>query len=281
MEKRRKKCFVQKRVSAGGMILFMLLLLMVTCPVTAKKKKTLPRPALVKSSCTYTYNKARLKWKKVKGAKKYEIQRAKINAKTGKTGKWKKWVLTKKTSIAKKTTGDFKYRIRALNGKKKGKWSKAVRLFAANGKITDMGYTPADIFFGVKLGGEILEMRVLVSNKTDSPMGFVKSGTRIPIQYSIYAINKSTGKKMKKWDAYLDTGKNDIGYASYAKQVNARKKASVYFYAFVTDSEWAKYKNCRFMITASFYPNPTVEPMNTQMAIACTNSVKKSAIAGK
>ena len=82
---------------------------------------------------------------------------------------------------------------------------------------------------------------------------------------------------LKTLNGYLDTG----SLYGYAKQVNAGKSQSVYFYAYVTESEWAAYKNCKFMITSSFYPNPTVEPMSTQMALASTPVVSDSAIAGK
>jgi adenine-specific DNA-methyltransferase len=47
------------------------------------------------------------------------------------------------------------------------------------------------------------------------------------------------------------------------------------------DDEWEKYKNCKFMVTTSFYPNPEVEPLTTQMAIAYGRAVADSAVAAK
>ena len=237
----------------------------------------LAKPKLIKKSCTFANNKVCLAWKKVKGAKKYQIFRAKVNPKTGKIGKWSKWTTTKKRSIKKKGTGDFRYRIRAIRGKKAGKWSKSVRIFAATGQITHLNYVEPEILFGVTLHSGRIEMRVLVTNKTKSPMGFLESGSRIPTQGHLYAIDKASGKVLKVWETELDTG----SIYGIAKQVNPGKAQSVYFYSFVEPEEWAAYNGCKFMITNSFYPNPTVEPMSTQMALTCTGYAKDSAIAGK
>ena len=108
-------------------------------------------------------------------------------------------------------------------------------------------------------------------------MGFVESGTRFDKQSTIYAFNKTTGKVMKKWAADLDTG----SLSAIAKVVEAKKKQTIYIEATVTAEEWAKYKNCKFMVTTSFYPNPEVEPLTTQMAIAYGRAVADSAVAAK
>ena len=108
-------------------------------------------------------------------------------------------------------------------------------------------------------------------------MGFVESGTRFDMQSTIYAVNKTTGKIMKKWAADLDTG----SLSAIAKVVEAKKKQTIYIEATVTAEEWAKYKNCKFMVTTSFYPNPEVEPLTTQMAIAYGRAVADSAVAAK
>ena len=261
-----------------AMFAALLTLLMAARPLQTRAAAKLAKPKLTKTSCSYTNNKVCLAWKKVKGAKKYEIYRAMINSKTGKAGKWKKWASTKKVSIKKKASGDYKYRIRAVNKKKTGKWSTSIRIFAASGQITNMGYTPPDKFLGVILSEGQIEMRVLVKNNTKSPMGFLVEGTRIPVQSAIYAVD-SSGRRIKKWNAYIDTGSS---YGTVlAKQVNPGKEQSLYFYSFVTEEEWAQYKGYTFMITNSFYPNPTVEPMSTQMALASTRIASQSSIAGK
>lgn len=232
------------------------------------------KPKISKTSA-YLNNAVFLKWSKVSGAKKYQIQRAKIKPSTGKTGKWNAWKTVKKTSVKAVTSGDYKYRVRAVNKKgKQSKWSTAKRIFAARAKIAGTTYTEPDIFFGVKLSEGKLTFRVLVNNKTKSPMGFVPHGTRFKYQNTIYALNKSTGKVMKKWDGDLIT-------SGIAQEVKAGSKQTIDIYAYVTAEEYKMYKDCKFMITSSFYPNPYVEPLTTQMALAYTTNVKDSAIAAK
>ncbi|MBQ6385719.1 MAG: hypothetical protein IJJ38_06095 [Lachnospiraceae bacterium] len=264
-----------RRRLTSGLLILLILVMSALAPVTvqaASFKKS--KPKITKTSA-YLNKKVSLKWSKVKKAKKYEIQRAKINPSTGKTGKWKKWKTVKKNYIKTSATGDYKYRVRAVKGKTKSKWSAAKRVFAARAKITHMGYTEPDVFFGVTLHEGKLAFRVLVKNSTKSPMGFVESGSRFQDQNTVYAINKSTGKKVKSWEAYLDAG------TGIAKMVNPGKSQSLYFYSFVTAEEWARYKNCKFMIASSFYPNPEVEDISTQMAISYTKNVSESSIAVK
>ena len=261
----------------GFMLSFFILLLIVTCffasvsAQAASFKKSKPN---INKTSAYLNDTVYLTWTKVSGAKKYEIQRAKINPKTGKTGKWKAWATTKKTAVKKKASGDYKYRVRAVKGKTKSKWSSAKRIFGATARITNIGYTEPDIFLGVVLSSGYLEWRVTVNNKTSSPMGFVKTGTRFKNQNTLYAINKTTGKVVHLWEGRLDT-------TGVAKMVEAGKTQSLSFYAYVTPEEWAKYKGCKFMVSSSFYPNPEVEPISTQMAIAYTANYADASIAAK
>ena len=242
----------------------------------------LKKPTFVRASTGYINNKICLRWLPVKGAKKYEIYRAKVNTKNGKAGKkWKRWASTKNPFIIKGGAGDYRYRVRAVKGSKKGKWSYGIRIFGATAYITNTVYDPpvAPIYFyGVPFGGRPgkITFRVLVANKTHSQMGFVQSGSRFGPQSTIYALN-SAGQAIKKWpgDLYIA----EIG--GYAKQVNPGKTSSLYFQVEIPLSEWNTYKNCKFMVTSSFYPNPYTEPMATQMAIACTTNIANSALAGK
>ena len=238
------------------------------------------RPKLTTASA-YNNSYVYLKWTKVSGAKKYEIYRAKVipadePTEKLKLGAWKKWAATKNTYVKRKDSGDYKYRVRAVNGKKTSKWSVAKRVFAANAKITHMGYTEPEYMFGVLLSSGGLEFRVLVTNKTKSDMGFVTSGTRFDPQGTLYAVNKKTGKVLKKWEADLD-----LPLGSIAKVVQAGKSQSLYFDADISSEDWAKYKNSKFLFSCSFYPNPEVEPLTTQMAFTCSKSVKDSSLAAK
>ena len=131
------------------------------------------------------------------------------------------------------------------------------------------------VFTGLYLFQYTIKEEVLINNKTTAPMGFVDSGSRFGQQCTIYAINKSTNKVLKSWEGnlHLDGG--------IAKLVNAGKSQILKYYAFITADEWAKYKNCKFMMSTAFYPNPEDEPLSHQMSISYTTDIKESAIAVK
>ena len=85
---------------------------------------------------SYDYNKARISWSKVKGAKKYQIYRA-----TKKSGKYRKvrTVSSKSRSCINSglTTGKtYYYKVRAVKGKKKGKFSKVRSVKPALKKVS-------------------------------------------------------------------------------------------------------------------------------------------------
>lgn len=81
------------------------------------------KPGQVKSVkvASKSYNSLKITWKKVKGAKGYQVYRA-----TSKNGRYKKVKTTKSTTYtnSKLTTGKkYYYKIRAYKGRKKGKFS--------------------------------------------------------------------------------------------------------------------------------------------------------------
>lgn len=87
---------------------------------------------------SYDYNKARISWSKVKGAKKYQIYRA-----TKKSGKYRKvrTVSSKSRSCINSglTTGKtYYYKVRAVKGKKKGKFSKVRSVKPALKKVSGL-----------------------------------------------------------------------------------------------------------------------------------------------
>ncbi len=87
------------------------------------------KPAKVKfivKKCTITNQMVDLKWKKAKGAKKYQVY-----MKIGK-GKWKKKKTVKAKTRTLKINGlkwnkTYYFKVRAVKGKKKGKFSKVLR----------------------------------------------------------------------------------------------------------------------------------------------------------
>lgn len=253
-------------------LLILIMAVMAPSTVQAASFKN-SRPTIAKNSA-YNHKKVYLKWSGISGAKKYEIQRAIVHPSDGSTGKWRAWKETKKTYVNVTAKGDYMYRVRAIKGKEKSKWSKAKRIFAASAKVTHMSYVQPEIMFGVELRSGRMEFRVLVCNKSKSDMGFVDSGTRFGQQCTIYAVSKSTGKVRKKWEAHLDT-------TGIAKLIKAGETKSLYYYSFMTPAEWKKYKKYDWKVSTSFYPNPEVESISTAMAIGYTKNVAQSSIAGK
>jgi hypothetical protein len=63
--------------------------------------------------------------------------------------------------------------------------------------------------------------------------------------------------------------------------IEAGKKQSLYFETKVSDEEWANCKNCKFMYSGIFYPNPEYEPMKNQMTITATKTLKDTSLAGR
>lgn len=257
------------------MILLMLMIICVSIPVPAQAASIKNKKPTISKDSAYLNTKIYLKWSKVKGAKKYEIQRAQINANTGKAGKWTKWKTTKKTSIKVAGSGDYKYRVRAVSGKTKSKWSASKRIFGARACITKILYTPPEYLFGVRLSRGYLTFRVLVDNKTKSPMGFLDS-YRIGEQNTVYALSGS-GKVLKSWYADVDL------QGGIAKQVNPKSKQSLYFEIYdFSEEDWAKYKGCKFMIASSFCPpQPSSDTTLKQMVIAYTNKTADCSIAAR
>ena len=143
----------------------------------------------------YLYNSVSLQWTKVSGAKSYEIERRRMNPKTGKYGKYKLWTKTTKTSITKKTTGDYQYRVRAVKGKTYSKWSSPKRIFSACAQIVDRTYE----------AGGFLTIEVKITNKTKSSMGLIK-GYIDDTRKSEIQFYDSNGKKIDVYHGDLYSG---------------------------------------------------------------------------
>jgi len=279
MEKRIKKTLA----ILSSLIVALIMAIMIFAPVRAEAatKFTDLKPTINTKKSAYLYDSVYLKWNKINGAKKYIIERAKVNPSTGKIGKWTSWANTKNTYIKKKATGDFKYRVRAVNSKGKvTKWSKARRIFAATARITkvDKSDNPVNWGWGYKTDGTVI-FTVVVNNKTKSTMGFLRSGYEVPNQCTVYALNKSTGKVRKKFEATLDA--SIWGSSAGYKKINASSKGTITFYCYVSYDDWKYIKNSNFMLSSSFYPNGDVEGIDTQLAISYTGNAKKASVSSK
>lgn len=195
--------------------------------VSAKTKsaKTLKKPTKLKAKISTSidimnggdHNAVSLSWKKVKNAKKYEIYRAKLNS-NGK-GKFKKLKAVKKNAYTDKTINGgvyYKYKVRAVNGKKKSKFS------AATSKV---GYMDKPI-----LAAELNE------DCTAVKVEWIKSGGAIA-----YKLYKSTdkGKSYKLLKNSASFKKKD-GYYYY--EDTAVKQGGHYFYYVVAYNSVMKSK---------------------------------------
>lgn len=168
-------------VALAAAFILMATMLMTDKAEAANIKKA--KPKFIVSKCQFANPKAELAWKKVKGAKKYQVFFSKK-----KSGKYKLFANSKKTKVAKKSVGEFYYKVRALDGKKASKLSAAVHLFPAKGNVYDTMTITTTFFFGGSVSSTFYD--VAVKNNSKKPMKFdTKDG-----HYFIVAKEKKTGK---------------------------------------------------------------------------------------
>ena len=227
------------------------------------------KPKITKGQ--YLYDRVSLKWTKVAGAKTYEIQRREMNPKTGKFGKYKAWTKTSATSVVKKASGDYEYRVRAVKGKTSSKWSSPKRVFAAYAKILERSYEAAGY----------LTIKVEITNKTKSPMGLMKGLIDDTRKSEILFLDKK-GKKVDTYHGDLYSGSiwTDDNYLT--DEIPASKTKIIYLRTNISTMTWWDYsyliqpsdlEHHVMKIVTRFYPNPNKE--NTKMKITYINKAKK------
>lgn len=113
----------KKMITRFLVILLAMVIAFAFSVTTADEVSAASKPAKVKitSIKSVNYNAIKVTWGKVKNAKKYQIYRA-----TSKNGTYKRVITTSKLSITDKglTTGKtYYYKVRAINGDKKGTFS--------------------------------------------------------------------------------------------------------------------------------------------------------------
>ena len=228
------------------------------------------KPTIKKAE--YLYDSVSLQWTKVSGAKSYEIQRRMMNPGTGKYGSYKTWTKTSKTSVVKKATGDYQYRVRAVKGTAHSKWSSPKRVFAAYAKIMDKSYE----------AGGFLTIEVKITNKTKSPMGLMK-GYIDDTRKSEIRFYNAKGKKVDTYHGDLYSGSiwTDDNYMT--DEIPANKSKTIYLRTSISTMAWWNYPTIAdptnlqhhgMKIVTIFYPNPNKE--NKQLKITYAKSAKKS-----
>ena len=261
-----------KRIWTSLFLVMFIMSLFIVVPETASAASFKDSKPTIKKA-QYLYDSVSLQWSKVSGAKSYEIQRSKMNPKTGKFGSYKLWATTTETSIVKKATGDCQYRVRAVSGKKTSKWSAPKRVFAAYAKIVDRT---------LEAGG-FLTIEVKITNKTNSPMGLTKGYVDDSLKSEIQFFTKK-GKKVDVYHGDLYSGSiwDDDNYMT--DEIPANKTKTIYLRTSMSTMAWWDYsylgmdpsdlEHHVMKIVTKFYPNPYVE--NTTMKLTYTDKVKKS-----
>ncbi|MBQ3424230.1 MAG: cache domain-containing protein [Clostridia bacterium] len=225
---------------------------------------TSKKPKINATKSAYVNGKVDLRWGKVSGAAKYEVYRS-----TAKSGTYKKFATVTKNSLKKKADGTYWYKVRAVKGSKKSKFSAPVRVFSANARITDAGVSAASLW-----------LRVLVSNKTKKQMTFL--GTDM---CNVYLLNKS-GKVVASSNlGVLSTGTDPYGISyGFAKEIKGKKSASLYVNVYDSTMAMAYGSDpdaYSLLVTMSFYPGGGDTSTSDIMALAAGMKASQSAVAVK
>lgn len=117
-------------------------------------------PAPLVDRCSSNGSRVKLVWRHLPGAETYLIQRAEEPE-----GEYSEFAETDQAKLAKKTDGDYYYRIQAIRGELKSKWSRPVHVCSVGAKIESFDYE-----------GETTRMRIRVSNHTDRTLYFYGAG---------------------------------------------------------------------------------------------------------
>lgn len=186
----------------------------------AKKPAQVKKFTLKKLSST----KVKLKWKKVKGAKKYLVM-----VKIGKA-KYKKAKVTKKTAFTYKAkkSGLHVFRVRALKGKLKGKYSKPrkARFKVSNSKAN-----------AASTSNDNSDIKSSASIKVSGP-ATVGEGTRV--KYTLTGISKNSVKSVK-WDGLPDYKYTQSGLDITIEIPDGRRGSYFWLSAIVTDTKDKKH----------------------------------------
>ncbi len=264
----------RKRIWTSFFLVMFVVAFFFMTPITANAASIKNAKPTIKKA-QYLYDSVSLEWNKVTGAKKYQIQRRVMNPKTGKWGKYKLWATTSKTSIVKKATGDYQYRVRAVKGKTYSKWSSPKRVFAAYARIVDRTYE----------AGAILNIKIKVTNKTKSPMGLMKGYIDDKLKSQVKFYQK--GKLVDTYHADLYSGSiwTDDNLVTDKIPANKTKTINLTIRGMSTGAWWggifayyssgpSDLEHANMRIVTPFYPNPTKE--NTKLKISYTKKASQS-----
>lgn len=161
-----------------------LLILMTVIPATPVKVQAATPRRVTGFSAVFLQGKTRLSWKKVRGAKKYEIYRS-TNGKT-----FKKVKTVRKQSWQDTKKGELWYKVRAVRGKSKGAFSATKSVYTLTGWIPFRKQGDSFISAGTSIFPIAMDN---CGGKKVSFIGNSKDGKNMKT-HPIMIYNKKTGK---------------------------------------------------------------------------------------
>lgn len=174
-----------KKIKKKLVSLALLLLLVITAvPASSVNVQAASVGKVTGLKVVFTKGKTKLTWKKASRAKKYQIYRSTNgkNYKKVKTVKSRSWTDTKK--------GEVWYKVRAINGSRKGAFSKAVSIYTMGGRISTR--MSGNTF--VNAGTSIFAIELWnYASKKPAFIGNSKDGKKMT-DYPVMVYNKSTGQ---------------------------------------------------------------------------------------
>lgn len=196
------------------LILNLMMLLLLVCAATFSTSISVQAASLgtVKNvKAVYTKDKTSLSWKKVSRAKKYEIYRSSNgrNYKKVKTVTGLSWNDTKK--------GELWYKVRAVNGRKKGSFSKAVSVYTIGGRIS-LRQTGNSF---LSAGSSVFALEIWnYASKKPIFIGCTNNGRKMT-KFPVYVYNKQfkryerslTGRSYYNGALSTAAGETDIKYS--------------------------------------------------------------------
>lgn len=230
--------------------------------ITAKK------PKIYTAKSAYENGKVVLKWSKVSGATGYEVYRA-----AKKTGKYVKFATVKTNSLKKAATGAFYYKVRAVKGKQRSKFSDPVLIFAATAVIKEVTFSSVGW-----VGTYGMLASVKVNNKTKKDMQFLGGYYQ---KATVYLMNRKTKKPVASTYMQLNTNNDAYGISiSDGITIKAGKSQTLWYHV-MEYTLWTKYAQDRdnyyFMLTMPFYPGKGTDELIT-MSLTATQVASGSSV---
>lgn len=220
---------------------------------------TSKKPKINAAKSAYENGKVVLKWAKISGATGYEVYRA-----AKKNGKYAKFANVKTNTLKKAATGAFYYKVRAVKGSKKSKFSDPVLIFAATAVIKEVGFSSVGW-----VGTYGMLASVKVSNKTKKDMQFLGGYAQ---RANVYLMDRKTNKSVGTTYMQLNTNNDPYGVSiSDGITIKAGKTQTLWYHV-IEYALWTQYQSnpdsYYFMLSMPFYPGKGTDELITMSITA-------------